>query len=81
MHIVKLAKEAEYENDQGGVWKGGGRGPKADAPLHFLLFSPFPMAQDLMRVEGIMPSQQSTLVHQSPSMNHITETRGPPSSL
>lgn len=52
-------------------------GSEADAPSRFLLFSPFPVAQNLMGVEGIMPSQQPSFGPSVPhSLNHITETGG-----
>lgn len=51
---------------------------EADVLSHFLLFSLFPVAQNLMEVREIGSSQQSPLVHLSHSLNHITEIRGLP---
>lgn len=52
---------------------------EADDPLHFLLFSIFPVAQNLMGVgRGVVPSQQSPFGPSVPSLNHITEIRGLP---
>lgn len=59
---------------------------QADAPSHFLLFSPFPEAHNLMGagvvewvvvvVEGIVLSQQSVFGLSIPPPNHIAEIGG-----
>lgn len=53
-------------------------GTEADAPSHFLLFSPFPVAQNLMGVGGVVPSQQSPFGPSFLLPDHITEIGGLP---
>lgn len=59
---------------------GGGMDTEADASSHFLLFSPFPVAQNLMGVGGIVPSQQSPFGPSFLLPEPHNGNRGPPSS-
>ena len=81
MCILRLAKTAEGRGDlRGAQWVGGRGAAEADAPSHFLLFSPFPVAQNLMEVGGIVPSQQSPCGPSVPLPEPHNGNLGPPSS-